>query len=477
MSSIKKERRSDGRRGPHGTFGTWSAAALLCALSTVAQADNPPAPYWQSVESRDREDYVRVPMPPGIQVVQTELEGPVFADAQGKTLYRWPLKDLRNGDVGDRQRGPSSCEDKVYTETSGLMSPYPAGLLLPELDKRPSCADVWPPVPAPEGSKPIGKWTVVKRDDGSQQWAYDGYPLYTSNLDREPGDTWGGTQLENANDAPAVRVPVGPPPNIPPEFAVVPTATGRLLANHRGYSVYTWDGDEPGKSNCYEECLEEWQPVRAPQTARPQGEWTTVERAPGIKQWAFRGKPLYTYILDPRTRSLIGSDVPGWHNVYTQRALPPPQGFTVQDSRIGQVLADARGMTIYLYNCSDDALDQLACDHPDTPQAYRLAICGNGDPKLCQQTFPYVPAAPGAKSDSTLWSVMTIDPNTGHRAAPGQAGAMQVWAYRDRPVYTYGDDRQPGDADGDAYGEFNGYRNGYKAFWVRDDFRENTLKR
>src|SRR5690606_17496234 len=121
---------------------------------------------------------------------------------------------------------------------------------------------------------------------------------------------------------------------------------------------------------------------------RPQGEWTTVERAPGIKQWAFRGKPLYTYILDPRTRSLIGSDVPGWHNVYTQRALPPPQGFTVQDSRMGQVLADARGMTIYLYNCSDDALDQLACDHPDTPQAYRLAICGNGDPKLCQQTFP-----------------------------------------------------------------------------------------
>jgi predicted lipoprotein with Yx(FWY)xxD motif len=224
--------------------------------------------------------------------------------------------------------------------------------------------------------------------------------------------------------------------------------------------------------------LKEWTPVLAPATAEELGEWTTVEASPGIKQWAFRGKPLYTYNLDPRTRSVLGSDVPGWHNVYMQRALPPPNDFTVQDSRLGQVLADARGRTIYLYNCSDDAVDQLACDHPETPQEYRMAICGNGDPKLCGKTFPYVTAAAAnARSDSKLWSVMAIDPNTGRRAAAGAAGAISVWAYRDRPVYTYGDDREPGDADGDAYGEFNGFRNGYKAFWLRDDFRNNALVR
>lgn len=466
------------RRLRDGVRAVWSAGLLASAVVAPAvHADVNLPEFWQPVASRDKEDYVRVPMPPGVQVIVTELEGPVFADATGKTLYSWPLKDLRNGDVGDRQKGQSSCGNEVFKETSGLMSPYPAGLLLPELDKRPSCAQAWPAFVAPADAKPIGKWTIVPREGGSKQWAYDGYPLYTSVLDRKPGDAWGGTKLENANDAPAVRVPVGPPPNIPPEFAVVPMATGRLLVNHKSFSVYTWDGDQPGKSNCTGNCLTQWAPVIAPETAKPQGEWTVIERSPGIRQWAFRGKPLYTYILDPRTRSVIGSDVPGFHNVYTQRALPPPQGFTVQDSRIGQVLADSRGRTLYLYNCSDDALDQLLCDHPDTPQAWRLAICGNGDPKLCQETFPYVPAAPNAKSDSALWSVTAIDPNTGRRAAPGQSGAMHVWAYRDRPVYTFGRDMRPGDANGDAYGEFNGYRNGYKAFWVRDDFRDNAFTR
>ena len=32
---------------------------------------------------------------------------------------------------------------------------------------------------------------------------------------------------------------------------------------------------------------------------------------------------------------------------------------------------------------ANDALDQLACNHPDTPQAYRFAMCGKGDPNVC----------------------------------------------------------------------------------------------
>jgi predicted lipoprotein with Yx(FWY)xxD motif len=138
------------------------------------------------------------------------------------------------------------------------------------------------------------------------------------------------------------------------------------------------------------------------------------------------------------------------------------------------VLADANGRTLYVYNCNDDAQDQQSCNHPTSPQAYRMAVCGNGDPELCLKMFPYVMAPPGAVSKSRLWSVMTIDKNTGRLAQAGQAGAIQVWAYRDRPVYTFGRDR-PGDTGGDAWGEFNGYRNGYKAFWLRDDYRSNAF--
>ena len=68
----------------------------------------------------------------------TELDGPVFADATGHTLYKWPFKQLRVGDTGD-PLGRSKCTDVKTTVNSGFMSPYPPGLQLPDLDSRLSC--------------------------------------------------------------------------------------------------------------------------------------------------------------------------------------------------------------------------------------------------------------------------------------------------------------------------------------------------
>jgi predicted lipoprotein with Yx(FWY)xxD motif len=53
------------------------------------------------------------------------------------------------------------------------------------------CAANWPPQPAGDDSKPFGKYTVVKRDDGTKQWAYNGRPLYTWSKDKKPGDRSG----------------------------------------------------------------------------------------------------------------------------------------------------------------------------------------------------------------------------------------------------------------------------------------------
>jgi predicted lipoprotein with Yx(FWY)xxD motif len=434
--------------------------------------------YWQSPDSSAQEAYLDEPLPSGFQVIISPLEGPVFADARGRTLYSWPLGSQRNGAAGDRMGKPSSCTDEVLRLSAGLMSPYPAGLLLPDLAQRKSCASVWPAVLAPENAEPVGKWSPLERDDGSKQWAYDGYPVYTSILDRQPGDVFGGTKMGTSRDAGVARDPVGPNPAVPPGFDVVQSSTGRLVVNKNGYSVYTSDRDEPNKSNCHDECLTNWTPVPAPENVTELGGWTTFERTPGVKQWAFRGKPLYTYNYDHDTRSFTGADVAGWWNVYTQRALPPPEEFTVQDSDFGgQVLADSRGRTIYLYNCTEDTFAQLACDHPGTTQAYRLAICGNGDPELCRETYPYVVTPTGADSVSTLWGVMAIDPNTGRSAAPGQTNALYVWAYRGRPVYTYDGDAGPGTTNGEGIGEFSGLRNGYQAFVLRDIFQNNEFRR
>jgi predicted lipoprotein with Yx(FWY)xxD motif len=457
-------------------LGSVIAVAAVIGAAAVVQAQT------KSARQTQTEDYVREAMPPGFQVVVAELEGPVFADAKGKTLYNWPLRDLRNGPAGE-QKGKPTCGDTKYTTNAGLMSPYPGGLVLPEVETRPTCVQAWPPVYAGADAQPVGKWTVLDRPDGKKQWAYDGLALYTSVLDHGLGDVIGGSSISPrgadsglAGDAEgAMREPVGPPRAMPKQFSVRAFARGRLLVLADGKSVYQWDKDTEGKSNCTGQCANEWAPVLAPDRVQAQGEWSTIERSPGVKQWAFRKRAVYTHVLDEKAPSQQGGDVPGWHNVYTQPAPNPPRGFTVQDMVSGQVLADAQGRTIYLYNCNDDALDQLSCNHPDTPQAYRMMICGKGDWQKCLQQFPYVIAAKDARSDSRIWSVMDIDPKTGKRATTGQDGALHVWAYRDRPVYLCGRDKQPGDAECDAWGEFSGIRNGYKAFWLRDDFGRNSI--
>lgn len=418
------------------------------------------------------EGYVHVPMPPHFRVEDSELDGPVFADATGHTLYKWPFKEMRVGVTGD-PLGESTCTGTKTTVNSGFMSPYPPGLILPDLDSRLSCTQAWPPVIAPAEAQPIGKWTLIRRQDGRKQWAYDGQPLYTSILDHRAGDVLGADTLRlggDNGDDPAKRVPVQPPPDIPSGFAISTARRGRMLQTQAHFSIYASDRDGPDKSNCDDVCTKTWPPMLAPETARPHGDWSVIERSPGVMQWAYRKHPLYRYALDSDAGSYEGSDVPGWHNVFTQLSPQPPAGFTVQNTTSGQVLADSHGRTIYIYFCGDDAVDQLGCDHPTETQAYRLTMCGGGDPGRCLHTFPYVLASKAARTSSHSWSIVLIDPKTGRFAAPGQPDALRVWAYRDRPVYTYAGDHEPGDIYADGIGEFQGEREGFKAFWLRDDF-------
>ncbi|MGV6397148.1 COG4315 family predicted lipoprotein [Pseudomonas caspiana] len=53
------------------------------------------------------------------------------------------------------------------------------------------CAENWPPLMATETDKPMGKWTIIKRDDGSMQWAYGGKPVYKFKSDEKAGDMTG----------------------------------------------------------------------------------------------------------------------------------------------------------------------------------------------------------------------------------------------------------------------------------------------
>jgi predicted lipoprotein with Yx(FWY)xxD motif len=158
-----------------------AAVAFIGAAGTIASAQTfekyrPPVP---AVEVSLEE-----PRPPDFGVQPTDVDGPVFVDSRGMTLYIWPYRNMELGGAGDYKDKPSTCTDTKFTETSGRMSIYTGGMILPDLDIRPTCLEAWPAVFAAPDAKPVGKWTVSVRSDGRKQWAYDGMPLYTSALDK-----------------------------------------------------------------------------------------------------------------------------------------------------------------------------------------------------------------------------------------------------------------------------------------------------
>ena len=54
-----------------------------------------------------------------------------------------------------------------------------------------ACAGNWPPLKAAAADTARGDFSVIARDDGSRQWAYDGKPLYYWSKDAKPGDATG----------------------------------------------------------------------------------------------------------------------------------------------------------------------------------------------------------------------------------------------------------------------------------------------
>ena len=95
---------------------------------------------------------------------------------------------------------------------------------------------------------------------------------------------------------------------------VADTANGKIYTDAKGMTLYTFDKDEAGKSNCYDNCAKNWPPFMAEAGAMAEGEWTIVERTDGTKMWAYEGKPLYLFIKDTKAGDVTGdgaNDV--WH--------------------------------------------------------------------------------------------------------------------------------------------------------------------
>ena len=92
------------------------------------------------------------------------------------------------------------------------------------------------------------------------------------------------------------------------------TAAGKVYANAAGMTLYTFDKDGAGASNCNDACAAMWPPFKADSMGKPTGDWTIVVRKDGARMWAYEGKPLYTYSKDKKPGDVVGDGVGGvWH--------------------------------------------------------------------------------------------------------------------------------------------------------------------
>jgi predicted lipoprotein with Yx(FWY)xxD motif len=87
-----------------------------------------------------------------------------------------------------------------------------------------------------------------------------------------------------------------------------------VLTDAKGMTLYTFDKDAPGVSNCYDKCAVNWPPLLAAADAKAEGDFTLVDRTDGTKMWAYEGMPLYLWIEDVAVGDTKGDGVGGvWH--------------------------------------------------------------------------------------------------------------------------------------------------------------------
>jgi predicted lipoprotein with Yx(FWY)xxD motif len=101
------------------------------------------------------------------------------------------------------------------------------------------------------------------------------------------------------------------------------SGSASMLTDSKGMTLYVYDKDGPGKSNCNGGCAAAWPPLTATAADKPSGKWTIVTRDDGTSMWAYDGKPVYFWKSDKAPGDTTGDGVGGtWH---IARPGPPPQ--------------------------------------------------------------------------------------------------------------------------------------------------------
>lgn len=81
-----------------------------------------------------------------------------------------------------------------------------------------------------------------------------------------------------------------------------------VLADSKGMTLYMFDKDAAGsgKSVCNGPCANNWPPLAAAEGDKAAGDWSVIVRDDGRRQWAYKGKPVYTWVKDQKPGDTSG---------------------------------------------------------------------------------------------------------------------------------------------------------------------------
>jgi len=100
-----------------------------------------------------------------------------------------------------------------------------------------------------------------------------------------------------------------------PPAKTATTSKGPALTDARGMSLYTFDKDSDGKSACNGPCAANWPALKAEAGDASSDNCTVIARDDGSRQWAYKGKPLYTFVKDQKAGDISGDGFlnGAWH--------------------------------------------------------------------------------------------------------------------------------------------------------------------
>jgi predicted lipoprotein with Yx(FWY)xxD motif len=300
-----------------------------------------------------------------------------------------------------------------------------------------NCLVNWPPLLANPGDQASAPYSIITRSMGTAanalQWAYHGKPLYFFKNDTVAGQT-AGKAIPNWALARPMPVQIVANATLGSHLAAagsvklampVNSAEQTSSAERTGFTLYTFDNDTAGVSNCSGTCLTNWPALIAHAGAVATAPYSLVMRASGEMQWALNGMPLYFFAGDTQAGQTNGEAV--GNNWFVARTAP----VAVNNHPTKNRLLVAHGNIVDAAGAADNSrLDfTLYTFDDDTPG---VTTCFGG----CLVVWPalYAPADAQAFGD---FSVIARDATT------------KQWAYKGLPLYFYVGDTAPGDVTGE----------------------------